>query len=107
MFAAHVLFSYRWPIAISMYCCAILILQTMKNTLLRAFTASDMPELVKTSSRPDWAAVLHNICFLHGALRLRASLAGRSGWNIPDKLADIGFTELTVCISYLVVSTSV
>jgi len=71
-------------------------LQTMKTTLLRAFTSADMTEFLKASSRPDCPAVLHNVCFLHGALRLRASFAGRSGWNVPGGLAELGITELFV-----------
>ncbi|KAI8520697.1 hypothetical protein Bbelb_004510 [Branchiostoma belcheri] len=43
------------------------------------------PETLKTSTRPEWPAVLHNLFMVHGALRLRARF-GRGGWNRPGDM---------------------
>ncbi|XP_066278010.1 uncharacterized protein [Branchiostoma lanceolatum] len=50
------------------------------------------PETLKTSTRPEWPAVLHNLFMVHGALRLRARF-GRGGWNRPEDMV-FGNNEL-------------
>ena len=52
-------------------------------------------DVVKQSSRPEWPAVLHNLCYLHGALRLRARF-GRGGWNSPLDFLSTGNSDLHV-----------
>ena len=66
----------------------------MKENLLRAFSWVDA-DLLKQSNRTEWAPLLHNICYLHGAIRLRARL-GRAGWNQPQDFLRIGNVELFV-----------
>ncbi|KAM4043310.1 dynein axonemal heavy chain 5-like isoform 1-T1 [Anomaloglossus baeobatrachus] len=41
-------------------------------------------EVLASSSRPEWPALLHNLCFLHGAIRFR-TLYG-TGWNCRDTM---------------------
>ncbi|XP_073531710.1 dynein axonemal heavy chain 5-like [Phyllobates terribilis] len=48
-------------------------------------------EVLATSSRPEWPPLLHNLCFLHGAIRYRTLYGG--GWNYPDTMR-FGCAEL-------------
>ena len=75
----------------------LLYFQTIKDTLIRTFTQFSYfePDVVKMSSRPEWAPFLHNLCYLHGALQLKARL-GRAGWNRPQEFFNLRFTELFV-----------
>ena len=66
----------------------------MKETMLRAFSWVDA-DILKNSSRPEWPVFLHNLCFIHGAVKLRARL-GRAGWNCHKDLLQIGNNELFV-----------
>lgn len=52
-------------------------------------------EMLKSSSRSEWPAMLHNLCFIHGAIRLR-SRYHRAGFNIPQDLFPVGTQELLV-----------
>ena len=70
--------------------------QTVRDTVVRALLTID-PEIVKTSSRSDWLPTVHNLCFLHASLRLRARY-GRSGWNIPSDFLQFSNRELVVII---------
>ena len=89
-------------------------IQTIKDTLIRCFTqfCYSEPDFVKMSSRPEWPPFLHNLCYLHGALRLKARF-GRAGWNKPQDFLSLTFTELFVSEilslvpKYLNVSTSI
>ena len=74
-----------------------IVFQTLKDTLLRSFNRMQLMDIdmIKHSSRPEWPAVLHNLCYLHGAIRLRARF-GRGGWNVPQDLMQIGNIELHV-----------
>lgn len=68
----------------------------MKDSLIRSFNSFDS-DILKQSSRQEWAPILHNLCYVHAALQLRARF-GQSGWNNPKDFSKIGFTELMVCI---------
>ncbi|MGH0147354.1 UNVERIFIED_CONTAM: hypothetical protein FKN15_010682 [Acipenser sinensis] len=57
----------------------------MKDGMLRCLQGVDS-EALKTSSRPEWPAVVHNLCFLHSAVRLRAASGGAMGWNSRDTM---------------------
>ena len=84
----------------------LLYFQTIKDTLIRTFIQFSYfePDVVKMSSRPEWAPFLHNLCYLHGALQLKARL-GRAGWNRPQEFFNLRFTELFVS-EYLLRSNS-
>ena len=58
-------------------------------------------DILKHSSRPEWPAFLHNLAYLHGALRLRARF-GRGGWNVPSDFMRIGNTEFTASDTTLI-----
>lgn len=64
----------------------------MKDSVLRSFALVDNEQL-KASKRQEWPAVLHNLFFLHGVVRLRARFAF-AGWNRPESLAMTGEDEL-------------
>ncbi|XP_023932050.1 dynein heavy chain 8, axonemal-like [Lingula anatina] len=64
----------------------------MKDNLIRAFSWVDA-DILKQSSRPEWPAFLHNICYLHGTIRLRARF-GKGGWNNHEDFLKIGNNEL-------------
>lgn len=79
--------------------------------MVRVFNYIDADTL-KQCQRPEWPALLHNLCYLHGAVRLRARY-GRGGWNVPQSLVQIGLQEamvrmyLTVNICLVIVGQSV
>ena len=54
---------------------------------------------LKASTRPEWPAVLHNICMLHNVVRLR-SLFHLVGWNKPHEMRP-GAEELYVSTASL------
>ncbi|XP_067674368.1 uncharacterized protein [Haliotis asinina] len=66
--------------------------KVMKDSLVRSFMWME-PDILKQSNRPEWPLVLHNLCYLHAAVQLRARF-GQGGWNAPQDLANIGFGEL-------------
>ena len=66
----------------------------MKDSILRSFAWMDADTL-KQSSRNEWPAVLHNICYLHAAIQLRARF-GKAGWNAPETIQDLSNNELFV-----------
>ncbi|KAM9316607.1 uncharacterized protein PAF06_007656 [Gastrophryne carolinensis] len=43
-------------------------------------------EALVSSSRSEWPAVLHNLCFFHCASRLRAMFGTSAGWNCPNTM---------------------
>ena len=73
---------------------AFLFSQTMKENLLRTFSWLEADTL-KQNTRTEWQPFLHNLCFLHGALRLRGRL-GRGGWNCPSDFLKIGNSQFHV-----------
>ncbi|KAG9493712.1 hypothetical protein GDO78_001536 [Eleutherodactylus coqui] len=50
-------------------------------------------EMLAPSSRPEWLALLHNLCFLHCAIRFRTLYGASEGWNCPDVMR-FGCAEL-------------
>ncbi|XP_063775387.1 uncharacterized protein LOC134910927 [Pseudophryne corroboree] len=50
-------------------------------------------ETVVISSRPEWPSLLHNLCYLHCAARLRTLFGLSAGWNCPDTMR-FGCSEL-------------
>ena len=71
--------------------------QSIKDMLTRCFNQFNYTDsdVLRQCSRGEWAPFLHNLCYLHGAVRLRARF-GRAGWNKPDDFFNIRFTELFV-----------
>ncbi|XP_077977225.1 dynein axonemal heavy chain 8-like isoform X3 [Glandiceps talaboti] len=65
--------------------------RVMKDNMIRSLSVIDADTL-KSSSRSEWAPIVHNLCMLHGAVRLRARF-GRAGWNRPYCM-DFSSTEL-------------
>ena len=54
---------------------------TMKESIQRAFNWIDV-ENVKTSNKPEWPILLHNLCYFHSCLKLRSRYY-KCGWNSP------------------------
>lgn len=63
-----------------------------KDSLQRSLQWVDS-ELMRVSTRPEWPALLHNLCMLHSLVRLRTRF-GLTGWNKPMDLRNIGTAEL-------------
>ncbi|XP_068137634.1 dynein axonemal heavy chain 5-like isoform X2 [Hyperolius riggenbachi] len=57
-------------------------------------------EDLASNTRPEWPAVLHNLCFFHCASRLRTTYGVSAGWNCPDKML-FGCTELKESVKAL------
>ncbi|XP_052089132.1 uncharacterized protein LOC127725852 isoform X10 [Mytilus californianus] len=74
--------------------------RVMKDSLIRSFNCFDS-DILKQSSRQEWAPMLHNLCYVHAAIQLRARF-GMSGWNGPKDFSKIGYTELMESLSILV-----
>ena len=55
---------------------------TMKESLQRSFDWVDS-DLVKSSNKPEWPILLHNLCYFHSMLRLRSRYTSGCGWNSP------------------------
>ena len=68
----------------------------MKDSLVRSMSWME-PDILKQANRSDtqWPAMLHNLCYLHAAIQLRARF-GQGGWNLPEDFLNIGFRELQV-----------
>lgn len=54
---------------------------TMKESMVNSFSWVDS-DLTKSSNKPEWTVLLHNLCFFHSCLRLRCRYL-RCGWNSP------------------------
>ncbi|XP_070568705.1 dynein axonemal heavy chain 5-like isoform X4 [Ptychodera flava] len=67
------------------------VITVMKDNMIRSLSVIDADTL-KSSSRSEWAPMVHNLCMLHGAIRLRSRF-GRSGWNRPYDM-DFSSSEL-------------
>lgn len=52
-------------------------------------------DMLRYSSKPEWLPLLHNLCYLHAALKVRARY-GRGGFNTHRNFLQIGNTELFV-----------
>ncbi|XP_048577711.1 dynein axonemal heavy chain 8 isoform X3 [Nematostella vectensis] len=66
--------------------------KSTKDSLQRSMTWVDN-ELLRISNRPEWPALLHNLCMLHSIVRLRTRFK-LAGWNRPEDFKGIGTAEL-------------
>ncbi|XP_018096048.2 dynein heavy chain 5, axonemal [Xenopus laevis] len=57
-------------------------------------------ETLSASRRPEWPALLHNLCFFHCAARLRTLYGTSAGWNCPETMR-FGCTELMESLQLL------
>ena len=67
----------------------------MKDSMMRCFAAYEADPMMKQTMRVDWPVFLHNLCYLHGSIRLRARL-GRGGFNSPQDFLNIGNPDFQV-----------
>ncbi|XP_055889445.1 dynein axonemal heavy chain 8-like isoform X4 [Biomphalaria glabrata] len=74
--------------------------KVMKDCLSRSLTWME-PDILRQSNRPDWPAMLHNLCYLHAAVHLRTRFGG-GGWNLPHEFSQIGFRELQEAVRFTV-----
>uniref|UniRef100_A0A2C9K4Z2 AAA+ ATPase domain-containing protein n=1 Tax=Biomphalaria glabrata TaxID=6526 RepID=A0A2C9K4Z2_BIOGL len=74
--------------------------KVMKDFLSRSLTWME-PDILRQSNRPDWPAMLHNLCYLHAAIHLRTRFGG-GGWNLPHEFSQIGFRELQEAVRFTV-----
>uniref|UniRef100_A0A8C5PRN0 Uncharacterized protein n=1 Tax=Leptobrachium leishanense TaxID=445787 RepID=A0A8C5PRN0_9ANUR len=44
------------------------------------------PETLAANRRPGWPALVHNLCFLHCATRMRSLYGTSAGWNCPNTM---------------------
>ncbi|GFN75495.1 dynein beta chain, ciliary [Plakobranchus ocellatus] len=72
----------------------------MKDSLVRNMSWME-PDVLKQSNRPEWPAMLHNLCYLHAAVHLRARF-NTGGWNCPYEFQSVGFRELQEAVSLIV-----
>lgn len=76
----------------------------MKDNLLRFVTTHVDSDVINASSRPEWLPCLHNVCLLHGAIRLRGRLPSSVGWQQPEAFCDVNYEQLKVgAIVYVIV----
>lgn len=66
----------------------------MKESLVRAFGMIDS-EVLKCSGRAEWPAMLHNLCYIHSAIKLRARFH-KAGLNAPNDLLQVGASQFLV-----------
>ncbi|ESO89151.1 hypothetical protein LOTGIDRAFT_229063 [Lottia gigantea] len=66
--------------------------KTMRDSLVRSFASLDY-DVLKQGNRAEWPIILHNLCYLHATIQLRARF-GQGGWNCPQDFKQIGFIEL-------------
>ena len=71
---------------------------TMKENMVRAFSWVDQ-DLLRTASKSEWSALLHNICYLHSCFKLRSRYS-KCGWNSPYSL-DFTTEELLVKFKFI------
>ncbi|XP_035829673.1 dynein heavy chain 5, axonemal isoform X2 [Aplysia californica] len=74
--------------------------KTMKDSLIRTLSWME-PDILKQSNRPEWPAMLHNLCYCHAAIQLRTRFSS-GGWNLPQEFLTIGFRELQECVAFSV-----
>ncbi|XP_070190368.1 uncharacterized protein [Littorina saxatilis] len=76
--------------------------KSMKDSLVRSMSWME-PDILKQANRSDsqWPAMLHNLCYLHAAIQLRARY-GHGGWNVPEDFLNIGFRELQESVNFTV-----
>ncbi|MBN3318102.1 DYH6 protein, partial [Atractosteus spatula] len=54
--------------------------KNMKDAMLRCLQQVG-PDTLRSCSRAEWPALIHNLCYLHCAVRLRSTAGGTAGWN--------------------------
>lgn len=74
--------------------------KVMKDSLCRSMSWME-PDILKQSNRPEWPAMLHNLCYLHATIQLRARF-GQGGWNCPEDFGNISFRELLEAVGFTV-----
>ncbi|KAK6187606.1 hypothetical protein SNE40_005595 [Patella caerulea] len=72
--------------------------KTMRDSLVRSFSSME-PDILKQANRSEWPIVLHNLCYLHATIQLRARF-GQGGWNCPSDFSHIGSVELQEAIGF-------
>ena len=70
-------------------------LQNIRDNLVRSMSLVDS-DILGSSSRAEWPAVLHNVCVLHNVVRLRSQYQ-LVGWNAPAVI-NPGALELSVSV---------
>ena len=94
----YIFFLFLYTFFFSSHPTIYIFFQTMRDLLVRSFQwiMWQEPDIVKKISRPEWPVLLHNMCYLHAAIKLRARV-GRGGWNNPSELANTSISDLIVC----------
>lgn len=82
-------------IASQLICCPWIYLQNIRRGVIQSWQFVSNETLV-SSPRPEWPALLHNLCFFHCASRLRSMYGISAGWNCPDTMR-FDCKELMVC----------
>ncbi|XP_066569884.1 dynein axonemal heavy chain 8 [Amia ocellicauda] len=59
--------------------------KNMKDAMVRCMQQV-CSDTLHSSGRPEWPALIHNLCYVHCAVRLRASSGGPTGWNCRDAM---------------------
>ncbi|CAF1032650.1 unnamed protein product [Adineta ricciae] len=72
---------------------------SMKEAITRAFSIIDN-DLLRHSLKSEWLPLLHNICYIHSTLNLRARY-GHAGWDIPSLTT---FTNVELTSAFQVVA---
>ena len=68
---------------------------SMKENMVRSFAWIE-PDQLKSSNKPEWPVLLHNLCYFHSCLRLRLRYT-KCGWNEATTL-NFNTEEFLVCI---------
>ncbi|BFZ10055.1 hypothetical protein BsWGS_13094 [Bradybaena similaris] len=72
--------------------------KVMRDSLVRSFTWMEA-DILKQSSRSEWPVLLHNLCYLHAAVRLRTRF-GTAGWNCPQDFSSVGYWQLQEAVNF-------
>jgi dynein heavy chain len=72
---------------------------SMKEAMTRAFSLIDN-DLLRHSSKSEWAPLLHNICYLHCALNLRTRF-NQAAWDLPTLTL---FTNVELSAAFQVIA---
>nr|CAB3238692.1 dynein heavy chain 8, axonemal-like [Phallusia mammillata] len=73
--------------------------RVMKDNLLRFATSYVDSDVINSSSRPEWLPCLHNVCLLHGAIRLRGRLPSSVGWQQPEIFSELNCEQLKAAVA--------
>ena len=64
----------------------------MRSSLIYSMVTMD-PDQLRQSPRSEWPILVHNLCFLHAAIRLRTRY-GTYGWSRPKQLECVSHSDL-------------